>query len=63
MSIGEEARPIKFGSMNSENIIREDGDNFEPGSHRDFGTYDVEVMNGDGYYDEEGWFHRYRDVD
>ena len=48
---------------NREIIIRENDEYYEPGSHKDFGTYDTEVMNGDGYYDEEGWFHRYRDVD
>lgn len=29
------------------------------GTDRDLGKYDVEVMNHDGYYDSDGWFHRY----
>lgn len=31
----------------------------EYGSDADFDTYAVEVMNGDGYYDETGKFRRY----
>ena len=33
------------------------------GSARDLGTHDEEVINGTGYYDENGNFHRYREVD
>lgn len=31
----------------------------EYGSDADFDTYAVQVMNGDGYYDETGKFRRY----
>ena len=33
----------------------------EYGSDAAFGKYDVEVMNGEGYYDEDGMFRRYSD--
>lgn len=31
----------------------------EPGTDADFDRYAVEVMNGEGYYDSNGKFHRY----
>lgn len=30
------------------------------GSHADYSIYDVDVMNGKGYYDNNGHYHRYR---
>lgn len=35
----------------------------ECGSDAAFGKYDVEVMNGNGYYDEDGIFRRYATPD
>lgn len=33
----------------------------EFGTDEDFDTYAVEVQNGDGYYDEAGCFHYYKE--
>lgn len=35
----------------------------EEGTDRDFDRYAIEVMNGDGYYNSEGKFIRYRGDD
>ena len=35
----------------------------ETGTDADFDRYAVEVQNGDGYYDSNGHFHWYRNVD
>lgn len=32
---------------------------YEPGSDREFDRYAVEIQNGEGYYDEDGRFHRF----
>ena len=32
----------------------------EPGTDADFDRYAVEVQNGDGYYDADGRYRRYR---
>ena len=45
--------------MSNKNIEITSEEIWEVVSHRDFGTYDLEVMNGDGYYDEDGWYHAY----
>lgn len=37
--------------------------NYEPGSDADFDRYSVEVQNGDGYYDNNGRFHRFVECD
>lgn len=36
---------------------------YEYGSDADFDRYAVEVMNGNGYYDETGKFRRYSSED
>lgn len=28
-------------------------------THADIDAYAVEVQNGEGYYDEDGWYHSY----
>lgn len=35
----------------------------EQGTDQDFDKYAIEVQNGDGYYNTEGKFIRYRDPD
>ena len=35
----------------------------DTGTPQQLGTYDVEVMNGDGYYNSDGYFVRFRDAD
>ena len=47
-------------------IIREDGSLDvceEYGPPADFGLYDVDVANGLGYYDDDGYFVRYKNYD
>ena len=38
-------------------------DFFDFGSDADLGTYDIEVMNGYGYYDDSGYYHSYHSFD
>ena len=38
---------------------KEDEVHYETGTDRDLGKYDKEVMNDEGYYDEDGNFHWY----
>ena len=33
------------------------------GSDADFGRYDVDIQNGNGYYNDDGYFVSYSDVD
>ena len=35
----------------------------ENGTDAEFDRYSVEVQNGEGYYDSQGKFRRYKDVD
>jgi len=39
------------------------GRELDTGTPQQLGTYDIEVMNGEGYYDSDGYFVRFRDVD
>lgn len=33
------------------------------GTDADYDVYALEVMNGEGYYDEDGHFHRYHNYE
>lgn len=41
-----------YSELNNESL-------YETGTDQDLGKYDKEVMNGEGYYDEDGDFHWY----
>lgn len=61
----EELAEMGFSERQIEEILKADilewdnGDLVGWGSHKDYDYYALEVMNGDGYYDSEGHFHRY----
>lgn len=44
-----------------EHVKLDEGDHFDPADGCDWetGAYDVEVNNGSGYYDNQGWYHSY----
>lgn len=35
----------------------------DTGTDADFDTYAVQVQNGEGYYDSDGWYHSYHIYD
>lgn len=38
----------------------DEGRIIEYGTDRDYDTHAVDVQNGYGYYDDDGWYHGYR---
>lgn len=43
-------------------LFDDDGYLIDWGNHADYDCFALEVMNGDGYYDEEGHYHSYRNA-
>ncbi len=48
---------------NYNEYLDEYGRELDTGTPQQLGTHDIEVMNGDGYYNSDGYFVRFQDAD
>lgn len=63
IAIENEWNDLTIDKLSVEEITDDEYEYYFPeeGTDAQFGKYDDEVFNGNGYYDEDGIFHRYRD--